>query len=391
MERSLVGRLALGVLVVVVLAGCVQVADDTPDVEAQLEDAEPPAELTATVETTAEFGDETLELSEEVWLRDDGTSRSESELNGTPYLTVNDGERSWSYDRERGNVSVFDVEEPFGDRMSATYEAVEEVLAELEIEETTEVTYEGRDAYRVLLEPPANETLEEALSLLVGDTVYALSTDSDEAAEDDLEDDAFERDVEHVEYWFDAKYLFPVKYAFETPEGGFEMAYRDVEFEPDPPLSDDLFEFEPPANATVDEIDLPDRQEFDDPEAAAATVAVDVREPDLPEGYAFERASVATYEDDDRVEVMLVYPGPEGQLTVEFSDDPDRFERGADGDPVDVASATGTYDRLDLPTADVHTLRWSCDGIGHYVGLSDEDDRFDRGDALEIAESVGCP
>lgn len=387
MMRSRLVGFTLSLILVVVLVGCMGVTGDAdPDVETQVQKAEPPNELAATLETEVTGEGVEIEISEDVWLRADGTSRSESELNGTSYVTVNDGEQVWTHEVDKNRVRVHDAEEPFGDRLGAVYEAQREMFDALEVNETTETTIEGHDVYHVVLEPPSNESIGKSIDVTVGETVYAIPVEStDDSASDD--GSLLDEEPERLEYWLDTEYLFPVKYQFETDSTVFEMTYTDVEFEPDPPLSDDMFEFDVPENATVEEVDLPDRRAYEDLEEAEAAVGFDLTEPSIPDGYEREQISVATYEEDDRTQVMLSYAdGDDGHITIEFTDDPERVQR--DGEPVDIGTVTGTYDRLETPAVDVHNVAWTCDDVGYYVGTTVD---VDRETLLEIGAEIGCP
>lgn len=371
----------------IVLTGCAGlITDDVrdeiseDDLREDINESEPPESVTATLETEATLGNETLEVSEDLWLRSDGTSRSESDFGGNSTTTVDDGTQVWTYSEASETVTVMDSREPFGDRLDAIYSANEQLLEEFDVAKIEETTVGDHDAYRVVLETDSNESIGRSIDVAMGESIYSvpLGSSDDGAAGENLSDEP-----EQVELWLDQEYLFPVKYQFETSEGHFQMQYQDLTFEST--LSDDLFEFEPPENATVEEVTIPTRTEFDTADQADLAVDFDVAEPaHVPESYELDGVTVVEYEDDNRTSVQSTYIGAdEDMFTVEASDDPDALE--VDGDSIEINDHNGTIEQQD--SLGTIRLTWTCDDVGYYVGGS-----TDLGESaiVSIAESIDC-
>lgn len=387
MSRLRLRAALLVCLGLIVLTGCAglitdDVSDDITedDLREDVNESEPPESVTATLETEATLSNDTLEVSEDLWLRSDGTSRSESDFGGNSTTTVDDGTKVWTYSEGSETVTAMDSREPFGSRLDAIYDANEQLLEEFEAAELEETTVGDHDAYRVVLEADSNESIGRSIDVAMGDSIYSvpLGSSDDGATGENLSDEP-----EQVELWLDQEYLFPVKYQFETAEGHFRMQYQDITFEPD--LSDDLFEFEPPEDATVEEVTIPTRTEFDTVDQADLAVDFDVSKPaHVPESYELDGVTVVEYEDDNRTSVQSTYIGADDDMfTVEASDDPDALE--VDGNSVRINDHDGTIEQQD--SLGTIRLAWTCNDVSYYVGGS-----TDLGESaiVSIAESIGC-
>lgn len=143
-----------------------------------------------------------------------------------------------------------------------------------------------------------------------------------------------------------------------------------VEFEPD--VDNGLFEFEPPENATV--VDPTSRYEtIEDYEALAETVP-DPPDPDTPDGFTFDQATV----NEEADSVVIRYTDGETRLVV--SRTPASDAPAPDGEPVTLGDRTGSYSDELTPT-----VTWSCAGDRYQV-LGE----LDRERLVSIAASVAC-
>ena len=246
-------RLALAVVlgIAVVSAGCVGVPGGEPTgpsetttattFEEDLESADPPATVTATLEVTLEANGDRETFTEPVWLRADGASRIGDVDAGSEFVMVDDGDRRWQYDVTDETVSVSDSTAST-DYLAYTYAELEETVEEYAIATVEETTVDGREAYRVVLDPPADETIERSISIAIGDTEYVVPLETSEV-------DA-STDADRVELRTDREHLFPLEYYAETDEFELTVRYTDVAF--DEEIDDDRFAFEPPESATVE-------------------------------------------------------------------------------------------------------------------------------------------
>ncbi len=383
MTRSRLRAAFLLTLGVVVLAGCAGIIGDDfseDDLQDELNESEPPEAVSATLETEATFSNETIEVTEDLWMRSDGTSRSESEYGNTSVTSVDDGTQIWTETEVADTVRVMDSEEPFGDRLDAIYETNQQLLEEFDVVEFEETTANGHDVYHVVLEPEGNESLDRSVDIAMGDSIYSVPVGSagEESTPEELTDDP-----ERTELWLDHEYLFPVKYELETADGGYTMEYQDLTFEPD--IDDAKFEYEPPENTTVEEVNLPTQTEFETVEQADLAVDFDVEAPEyVPESYEFDAVTVSEHEDENRTNVRSSYlAADDSLLSVEATDDPDAF--AFDGESIQIGDREGTIDRLE--SIGTVRLTWTCEGVGYYVGGPED---LDEETAVSIAESIGC-
>ncbi|WP_049925219.1 LolA family protein [Halopiger goleimassiliensis] len=248
----------LGVVVLVGLAGCVALSpsSDDPDPEAlfestfvysdDLEDVtgEQTIEITGGSETISE----TLRIYERpyVYDREEVLETTDPEREG--HVFVSDPSGAWWYYPERSLVERHEASEPFDD------DAVRSDRAEmaewkrdwydLEYQGTEEVA--GREAH-VLGVDLRSEAVKQGVSVLLGDTEYVYALETVEAPD--------EIDVVEQTIWIDAEYDYPLqeRQVFEFGDGErYEMVERfeTVSFNGD--LDDELFEFEPPENVTVE-------------------------------------------------------------------------------------------------------------------------------------------
>jgi len=146
---------------------------------------------------------------------------------------------------------------------------------------------------------------------------------------------------------------------------------ESVEFEPD--VDEELFEFEPPENATV--VDPTERYEtIEDYEALTEAVS-DPPDPDVPDGFAFDQATV----NKETGGVALEYADGETRLVV--SRTPASDAPAPDGEPVTVGDRPGSYSDELTPT-----VTWTCAGDRYRV-LGE----LDRERLVSVAASVACP
>lgn len=165
-------------------------------------------------------------------------------------LYVSNATKSWFYYPDSQVAQYFEPDEPFDndavreDRAEMAAQKLEQY--DLEYEETEEIA--GREAH-VLEVEAKNETVEEGISAIVGDTefVYALNTSNPK------------ENLEAVEQrlWIDTEYNYPLKekVVFEYPDGErivMTETYESIRFNTG--LEDETFAFEPPENATVQDI-----------------------------------------------------------------------------------------------------------------------------------------
>lgn len=378
---------AIVVLFVVLLAGCVAVPSsgisDT-SLETQITEATPPAELAATVEINHTIDGKTTTVNETVQFRADGASRIET---ADGMLIVSNGTTRWQYDRDADTVQRLEVDPNGSSFLEGVYAQQQRYVDRYDIKSIEETTIDGRDAYRVTFDPPANESIGRSITVLVGDTEYVIPLERN-----DGDVDGKERSTETVDVWFEQEHLFPIKHRVAGDDVSLETTYRNLTVNPG--FDDDRFEFEPPTDEngsqSVDEIALPSIVTHETVDAADDSVPFSVAQPPaetIPDALALDEITSYEFPDEERQQVTLSYRADGETITVTTSDGPRLFARG--GENASLGNATGTIADTDEGTE----LAWSCDGASgdlYYSifvsnGLSDS-----RQLAIEIGRALEC-
>ncbi|ELY94852.1 hypothetical protein C482_17293 [Natrialba chahannaoensis JCM 10990] len=386
----------------VLLAGCTgPLADDlsASDIQTEFEETDQPAEVSATVEIREEVDGNVHERTEEIWLRDDGAVRIDpvTDSDDDPgVLTISNGETRWHHDRASGSTTAIETDHDVSARLDRFYDQQERYLAAYDLVDATETTVVDRDSYHLTFEPPANETVDQSVAILVGETAYELPLSTTE--------EPSELGVDRVEVWLDQETLFPVKHQIAGDDLLLETTYTDLTI--DGEFDDDLFEFTPPAANvgdgetqhegetepphTDDETDtdflpLPTIEDHESVADAEETVPFAVAEPrpsTLPDDVMFDGVTSYEFADEDRIQVSVFYrSGSDGTVSVTTSDGPREF--ATNGHDVPVGDATGSLEQTPQGTE----LQWPCGEQYYSVYV---DNQFGDDTALEIGQQLGC-
>ncbi|AXR76950.1 Outer membrane lipoprotein-sorting protein [Natrarchaeobaculum sulfurireducens] len=330
---------------------------------------------------TRDDGPTTGETTAEVWKRFPDQSRTEVTSSTAPEFDVGDvrvvdGTTFKQYDARAESMLVDDDWDGEAIDWGADTHDVDLEAAYLGTE-----TVDDREAHVVEIEPADDETAD-GISLLVGDTEFALEVGADEDA----------NATRTTTWWIDADAGFPIKERieseYENPDEHVfqrEREVRTVTYENatfDDPIDDDRFVVDPPAGTDVYEPS--DSVDVDTLAEANEAVPFDVQKPPVPD--RFERVIVSASEFQGDVSVDALYRDGEledgDEIYVHVSDAP--FDRGEikeqsvgdhGGDVVSTAVGTG--------------YTWECDGI-YYELVVDDDQRDDDAFAIELAEGIAC-
>lgn len=372
---------------VVLLAGCTGFGFDEGVSEDELldklDDADLPEDMQAVVESHGTFENESFSADYEMWARQDGTMRIEGALDEHRYVDVNDGEQVWSHNTSDDTVEVRD---PFDDNsmIHDLREVTTEVLRTQEVSTIQETELDGRDVYHITLDLTDED--DDSSSSFVPSLVPESDGIISEAGADDGSaergDPMFGAPgTEALELWVDSEYFLLVKQV--AGDDDFETRYTDVEF--DVGLEDDHFEFEIPPDATVEEVDTPEFEEFDTVEDAQNAVPFEFDEPDI-ESHSLEGVTVMTQDEDDFAQVTLEYwDGAKFPLIVEVRNEPGGFD--ISGETVEIGDGTtgqesATYEQLE---GEVHRVFWDTDDR-YYSVITGTD--VDRDDLLDMVTEV---
>ncbi|RZH68529.1 LolA family protein [Natrinema altunense] len=371
---------AVALVLVFVLGGCLALPSDDPapsDLEREITAADPPDEITATVDVRRTVDGETSQYTEDIWLRADGTSRIETTAGGTETVIVDDGDRRWHYDATHDWATRLETDPAAMSYLEGVYAQQARYLERYEITAVEETSLDGRDSYHVTFDTPANETIERSINVLIDDTEYVVPLATSERA-------PVKRAADHVEVWYDQETMFPVKHAVEGDGVTLERTYRNLSIEPG--IDDDRFTFDPATDGNgtaVRDVVLPSIDSYDSLEAANRSVPFAVA--DLPTGAVpetIERDEIIRYEfpDENRTQVSVRYRMPNDEsISVSTSDGPRRLAVG--GDAVTLGTVTGTIAETDEATE----LQWACGDRYYSVVVSHA---FEDGTALRIGKAL---
>jgi len=345
-------RLRVGILFVALLtvtAGCAAALGDDMDSETiaeKLDDRHDEIDdVQGTQIVTVEGDNSTERTVTEVVERPPMESRqevieSDSEWQSAGDVTVRTEEELITYNAEENTVTEFEFDSDEEEVPMTTEDMLSESLEE------SNISYEGTDT--------------------VADRDVHVITLTDE------ETDAT------TKVWADQEFWYPLKTETTFDQGDEEwtttMTYEEVEFNQG--VDDEVFAFDPPEDATVEEFETPETETVDSADALDAAVPFDVAEPDLPEEFAFEEATVT--EQNDIVTAFVSYEADGDIVSYSLTNN---TEHELTGEPVDIGDTEGTISEF----GDRTSVAWECDGIQY--SLTGE---LDRETLIDSAAAVGC-
>lgn len=382
MEPTRRGFVALGCgAVTTAVAGCLNVGGSVEttaaDLESTLAELDRPETVIATVETTFDRDGTTSVATNEIRARLTGETYVEGSSDDATFRNVDDGDRGWFHDLERNRVAVLDSQRTGESHIDYIYGETTTYFDQLEARLRAATTLDGREVYRVRFDPPPDETVERSIGVLVGNTEYVLPLETK-----DREETAFQKRVDRIDVWFDRETLFPVKQVIETSDVDLEAVCTSLSL--GEPVDDELFAYEPPADALVEEHVFPYLDRYDSLADAEAAAGVEMAPPTrVPERFERAAAAVADYPyADDLRAVSVRYAGDESvgeSIRVGVCTGSRPFE--LDGEAVTVDGVSGTIVESDLGT----TVEWPCGERTYYVVATAS---VDRETVLSVAESV---
>lgn len=374
---------ALCVLVgALLLAGCSGITSDEPE----LPDGEAVVEqftsvgvynATLTVETTA--GNRTTEIRAERTIRPTtGEYYEVSVIDGNRTITVSNGTTQWLYRPEQNTVTVVKVdgEEQLNrtDQLRQLFDSIgtdqESSRQILPIVPRFTAAADSDDSSTLQTDRWSDplEVSYEGTETVAGREAYVITLESVEGGE---------RQVEQTLYLDTEWFVFlQMEWEIEAERDGERerttgrMTFETVEF--DPTVNEELFEFEPPANATVRRIGDHVGQ-FRNYSAVVRESDQPVPEPQVPADFEFERGTVTTEA------VNLQYTDGTSTLYVARRTTDEEINDGEE-----IGRDGRTYYYRDRGAG--NSLQWACgDAIYSVAG------ELDREGVLDVASSVRCP
>jgi outer membrane lipoprotein-sorting protein len=340
--------------------------------------------VAATKVTVVERGTETSRTVTEIRKRPGTDARREAVVGAADRrhdLTVSNGSTMWLYDRDANVVERFALS---GSEEGSRGEQLERLFARLNVTDPSEsATAPTSPAISPLpvvgsagstpgggdpTETTAHGVSYNGTATVDGRTTYVL----------EIEPRGDAGSAYRQTLWVDAERFFPLKQRTQWTADGERVSttttYRNVTF--DPGLADSTFEFDPPANATVETLDVPKTTTYDSVRALRSNAEMAVPTPELPPSFGLTYASHTT----GRVRgVGLAFANATARITVATYN---RTLPVSDGErQVTVGNRTAEVARG--PTTSVS---WNCDEYRHTV----------RGEGVpvsllvEVARSVQC-
>lgn len=390
-SRRIVVLLALAAVLsvagaVAVIGSDVELVSSEPDADALVEEVIENHGGVETVQATRvstyemdhlETGTTTEETVEEIWMELPDRSRTEHvESDHDPIWDVQvvDGSTAKKYDTDEEAMLV--DENRSADAITFHPERVD---TEFDVAYVGTDTVDDRDTHVVELTPSTDEA---AISVLVGETEYAISGSSNEA----------KNVTRTTTWWIDTEAGFPIKeqieseyhdpdeHAVEHDRSVRTATYENVTF--DEPIDDAQFTVDPPGQPDVYEPAQPfvvsTIEEADD------RTPFDLQVPDVPDRFDVALVSASEFRGHVSADVFYrdasVNDGDEIRLfvteeSIEYETVLERDVGEHGGDLVETEAGIG--------------YTWLCSGVRYelVVAVDDEDD---GAFAVDLAESIDC-
>lgn len=377
-RTALLCLLAVSLLV----AGCSGLTNDEPELPDGEEAAERFSSLdayNATLVTETTFNNQTSEARIERTVRPStGEQYQVSRGDGNQTITVSNGTTTWIYRPATNSVTITQFEQ--GQQSNRT-EQIQTLIDSVEDDESS-----GTRAMPILpffsasSSGDSTSTTEtdfwsdplrvsyEGVETVDGRETHVISMQSAEGAERQL----------NQTLYFDAEYFVVLKgeYEMTLEEDGTTVAgkieLKDVDF--DPNVSDDIFEFEPPANATVERPteDIDQYESYSELEQASEKPVPD---PSVPAEFEFDTGTVT------QNGTSLLYT--DGSTTLILT----RRQAGTIPEEAEQITRDGrTYYYSER--FGTHTIRWECgDTLYSISGDLDKETLLDIGASVECHQS----
>ena len=345
-------RLTIGLLLVALLtvtAGCAAALGDDPDPERiademedrheQIEDIQ--GERVLTVETPNSTQRTVMAVAE----RPPEQSRQEvletnSEWQSDGDVTVNDGETMFMYDASENTVTEYNVSYDAESTAFANEELIANALNE------SDVSYEGSDTV-------ADRDVH---------VIELTDTDTNRT----------------TTVWVDKEFWYPLKYETAMERGDQQlsttMVFEEVAFNEG--LDDGTFEFEPPADATVEQYEPPETRTVDSLAAVDDETPYDVSAPELPDRFEFHEGRLT--DAGDSRSAYLSYTAADERVGFSVTNN---TARELSGETVEIGDTEGVISEY----GDMRSVTWDCDAVRY--SLSGE---LDRETLVDSAASVSC-
>jgi len=313
-------------------------------------------------------------------------------------LFVSNGTVTWVYDRTANNVTILRGDttgniERRGERIERLFAQLNRTRA-TPADEPVTIPNPGLSptpgldgSGRVAASPPTSDQSRYGVSFGGVETVdgrpaYVLeiaAIDTNGTASSSL------RNYSQT-MWLDTEYFFPLKQRSQFESGNDTITsvttYTNVSVNLE--FDDELFEFEPPANATVSVPELSLGQNYEQRSAIEVNATVPVPDPPVPQDFQLSRGRTSSTEFAERV--SLIYTNETSQLQVTVYEFNQSFggngPYNTTGETVELGNRTGTYTQSGL----YQSVSWSCNELEYSISGQ----AVSKSLLVEIARSIEC-
>lgn len=374
-------RLVALVALALALAGCSGILADNPELPAPEEAADQYESLDAfsasyTAERTTSNGTERWDGRIVVRPGTSDIYQNVSHNGGAPILFVSNGSVRWIYDTDAESVTRVNVT---GDA-SPRQQRIQHLVAQ--------VTDDGNGSVEpgiptAPVVPPGKPTPTEQLNASVMQSRYeGIVEHGQRKAHVIVVETTADADTEYRQVtYLDTEWFVPLKGESEMAVDGqrYRSEYRLDNITFNPAVSDDRFEFEPPADTATNTTHL-DRTRFETREALVETAEMTVPAPDVPQRFELQGARRTV--SGNTTTVSLRYSSAAAGLYVgKRNTDTGNVSQLEDGKPVDIGNQTGTYRQVGANGI----LQWSCGESAYTVS-----GELPKEKLLDVAASIEC-
>jgi outer membrane lipoprotein-sorting protein len=372
--------LLVGVGVLLVCAGCSGIAEDDPDIPSGAEVADEYADI-GVYNATLVFrsANDTVRSTVNRTVRPATGERYEvTVMNGNRRITVSNETTFWTYTPAEGEVMVTAIEQS-GDGRNQS-QRLRQLFESVSSEQTSNSVvlplfqafspHSGPSGESSTLAgfwtEPVNVSYE-GVERVSGRDAFVFHMESSGDGNAQIEQTLFV-DTEHYVV-LRGEWQGTVELSGQTEQINRSMRVTDIEF--DPAVDDDIFEFDPPDNATVSR---PRRSidTFESYDALVSGTEKPVPSPQIPTEFEFDSGS------DTTSAVSLHYTN--GTATIFLTR---RTTGGLREDAERVTRNGRTYHYISQYQTD--TVQWKCNGAIYSLGGP-----LDRETLLQIGDSVEC-
>jgi len=300
---------------------------------------------TATRSQTTSMDNRTSSMTTDMWVRlSTGEYRTEvvAPEKRAGNTVVGGTDTVWVYNEARNEVSTYN-RSAYGTANAST-SVVTGLATGYEVTDYERATVDGQETYRVTLVPER-------------DTGNSVDTT--------------------VTAWLDTETYFPMtveqSYDLENRSLSTRTHYENVTL--NATIPDERFTFDPPENATVESVDLPETRTFDSLESMRESVDVSLPDPEVPESFTFQQGTLVEY---NHTTLSLNYENESARLGVSKLSG----ERSLDGGE---NITVGDHDGHLRSYGETTMVTWTCEGWTYSVSGT-----IDRAELLDVASSVAC-